>query len=292
LAAKQLLERQGLSIHDIALVIASTTTPDQVTPSLACRVAAALTAGRALLPVGSKRDQPTLPAYDINAACSGYLYALAQAFDFLQQHPAARVLVITSEVLSPLLDLTDFDTTPLFADAATATLVVGSSWRMCLANEPLPPTRRASATIRLLRPILSGRPEDGTRLSVPLCGGGTIGMSGKRIFTEAVRSMTETLAIACQRSGLTLSDLSQVIPHQANQRILDALAARAMVPVFSNIRYRGNSSSSTIPLALSELLTKPLTPQTFGLASFGGGFTFGAALAVFSRNWYVDKSVT
>lgn len=304
----------ALSIHDVQLVIASTTTPDQVTPSLACRVAAALAVGWALLPVPSedksgKSAQPTLPAYDINAACSGYLFALAQAFDFLQHQPTACALVITSEVLSPLLDLSDFDTAPLFADAATATLLVGPEWHDAPRRDsrhseivnpssrdregvvnfnqrlPLPDGRgsvdqnlRASRhTLRLHRPIISGRPEDGTRLSVPLYGHGSISMSGKGVFTKAVRAMTETLAAACAQSGLTISDLNQVIPHQANQRILDAVAKRAAAPVFSNIRHRGNSSSSTIPLALSELLMIS-PPQSFGLASFGGGFTFGAAI--------------
>ena len=132
-------------------------------------------------------------------------------------------------------------------------------------------------TLHLHRPILSGRPEDGTQLSVPLCGDGFIQMCGEKIFKEATRAMVETLAAACAQSGLTISDLSQVIPHQANQRILDAVAKRAAVPVFSNIRHRGNTSSSTIPLALSELL-KTSPPQSFGLASFGGGFTFAAAV--------------
>src|SRR5690606_500810 len=97
----------------IDLVIAATGTPDQITPSLACRVADALSTG------GRSR----LAAYDINAACSGYLYALAQARDYIDGHPRARVMVVTSEVLSPLLDQDDFNTAVLFADAATASLV-------------------------------------------------------------------------------------------------------------------------------------------------------------------------
>ena len=136
-AAQELLDRQCLTIHDVQLVIASTTTPDQITPSLACRVAAALAedvyscpSARSSVPTksGKSAQSPTLPAYDINAACSGYLFSLAQAFDFLQHQPTACALVITSEVLSPLLDFTDEKTAPLFGDAATATLLVGPEW--------------------------------------------------------------------------------------------------------------------------------------------------------------------
>ena len=112
-ATRKLLDEQQLSIDDIDLVIAATGTPDVITPSLASRVADAMTDG----------SRASLPTYDINAACSGYLYALANARDYVTNNPHARVLVLTSEVLSPLLDQNDFNTAVLFADAATASLV-------------------------------------------------------------------------------------------------------------------------------------------------------------------------
>lgn len=115
-AARRLLDEQKLAIGDIDLIIAATGTPDVITPSLACRV------GDALATSGRIRQ----PAYDINAACSGYLYALAQARDFVTTNPRARVMVVTSEVLSPLLDQNDFNTAVLFADAATASLVTSA----------------------------------------------------------------------------------------------------------------------------------------------------------------------
>ncbi|MFO0869086.1 MAG: thiamine pyrophosphate-dependent enzyme [Pirellulales bacterium] len=256
-AARQLLERCALQLSDVDLVIGCTTTPDQITPSLASRVCAALQ---------SPGIRGTAPAYDINAACSGYLFALRQAHDYLLNEPRGRVLIITSEVLSPLLDKSDPGTLPVFGDAATASLVVGEEWQ-------------EKCRLHFRPPLLSGHAEDGRLLAVPLPGNGPIQMRGGEVFAEAVRSMTRILAQACTAGNCSLTDLDLLVPHQANQRILDSVAHRAGRPTFSNIRRLGNTSSSTIPLALSELLPKLVTPQRWGLAAFGGGFTFAACVA-------------
>jgi 2-oxoisovalerate dehydrogenase E1 component len=155
-ATRRLLAQEKLEIGEIDLVIAATVTPDVITPSLACRVADALAAsGRA-----------RLAAYDINAACSGYLYALAQARDFVAANPRARALVVTSEVLSPLLDQDDFNTAVLFGDAATASLVTSAD------IDPAP-------LFTFARPTISGTPESGELLSVPRLGEGYIKMSAQ-----------------------------------------------------------------------------------------------------------------
>ncbi|HEV2517385.1 MAG TPA: beta-ketoacyl-ACP synthase 3 [Devosia sp.] len=255
-ATQKLLDEQRLDINDIDLVIAATGTPDVITPSLACRVADAVsTAGRA-----------NLPAYDINAACSGYLYALAQARDYVSNNPEARVLVVTSEVLSPLLDQNDFNTAVLFADAATASLVQG-------------PGHDQPALFTFAQPTIAGAPESGELLSVPRAGEGYIKMNGREVFADAVRAMSATLTSACAAEGISMDDIDLMVPHQANQRIIDAIARRSGRPAHSIIRNLGNTSSSTIPLALMDALPTTKSGDRLGLVAFGGGITYAAAIA-------------
>ncbi|MDE0734723.1 MAG: hypothetical protein OSB47_02805 [Pirellulaceae bacterium] len=103
-------------------------------------------------------------------------------------------------------------------------------------------------------------------------------MKGRRVFTEAVRSMISSLTRVCQRQGMNVDDLNLIVPHQANQRIIDAIQNRVEPQVFSNIRHHGNTSSSSIPLCLNELLPHFEPGQQMGLCAFGGGFTFGAGI--------------
>jgi 2-oxoisovalerate dehydrogenase E1 component len=254
-ASREVLRRARLSAADLDLIVCSTTSPPAVAPSIACRVLAEL-AG----------EQPiTVPAYDLSAACSGYLYALGAAYDHLQVNPGGRVLVITADVLSRMLDPQDFDTFFLFADAASATVVLGED-------------RLEAAGAILSRPALSAKGEDGTILSVPLPSDGPMHMKGPQVFSEAVRAMEGSLARACDEAGIAVGQLGLVIPHQANQRILDAISRRLGVPVYSNIRSYGNTSSTSIPLALDEILPRTEAGTKLGLCAFGAGFTFGAAI--------------
>lgn len=255
-AAGKLLEEQGLEIGDIDLVIAATGTPDVITPSLACRVADSLSPG----------VRARLAAYDINAACSAYLYGLAQARDFIASHPRARVMVVTSELLSPLLDQDDFNTAVLFGDAATASLVTSAE----TDETPL---------FSYARPTISGSPESGELLSVPRTGNGYIAMNGREVFADAVRAMTQTLLSACAAEGITMEDIDLMVPHQANQRIIDAIARRSGRPAHSVIRHLGNTSSSSIPLALLDALPGRSAGDRLGLVAFGGGITYAAAVA-------------
>jgi 2-oxoisovalerate dehydrogenase E1 component len=169
--------------------------------------------------------------------------------------------------MSPLLDLDDFDTAILFGDAATATVLAGAAH---------------ASTFRavLHQPTLSARGEDGSALAVPFPGQGRhVRMKGTRVFTEAVRAMGDVLHHACAVAELEPKDLHLVVPHQANGRILDALARRTGARVFGNIRWLGNTSSSSIPLALTDVLAdRRVSAGRLGLCAFGGGFTSGAAL--------------
>jgi 2-oxoisovalerate dehydrogenase E1 component len=242
------------------MIVCSTGTPPAATPSVACQI---------LYRLGGSGAE--CPAYDISAACSGYLYGLQAAFDFLQSKPNARVLVVTSEVLSPLLDRGDYATTFIFGDAATATVLVGE-------------TGLSECRLQLSRPILSAEGEPGRYLRVPTVGSDeSIYMDGVKVFSAAVKRMASALTKACASEQLAVGDLDLVIAHQANQRILDAVGHRLKLPperLYSNVRNFGNTSSSTIPICLSEIFSGVRAGQRIGLAAFGGGFTFGAAVLV------------
>lgn len=254
-ACKNALEKERLTPGDIDLVICATTSPVTVTPSMACRILGGLSEGR---------TDARMQAYDINAACSGYLYALQNGFDYLQSRPDGRVLVVTAEALSPLLDLNDVDTALLFGDAASATVLYGEDSAI-----------NAKAILR--RPELSAKGDAEESLSVPLADG-HIRMSGRTVFREAVRAMMASLNRVCRQEELAVDDLDLVAPHQANQRILDAIQTRIKPPVYSNIRQHGNTSSTSIPLCLAELMPGRKSGETWGLCAFGGGFTFGAGI--------------
>jgi 2-oxoisovalerate dehydrogenase E1 component len=206
-----------------------------------------------------------LQAYDISAACSGYLYALQAGYDYLQSMPNGRVLIVTAEVLSPLLDPHDFDTSILFGDATSGTILYGEN-------------HFEQAKVRLYRPELSAKSEDGSMLSVPFRDHGYIQMKGQKIFSEAVRSMVTSLYRVCRRQGIRIDDLNMIVPHQANQRIIDAIQSRVGVSVYSNIRNHGNTSSTSIPLCLTDVLPRVARGDRLGLCAFGGGFTFGASI--------------
>jgi 2-oxoisovalerate dehydrogenase E1 component len=257
-AAARALEQAHLGVSDVDMVVCATGTPLVNTPSVACQI---------LYRLGATGTD--CQAHDISAACSGYLYGLQTAFDFLQSRPGARVLLVTSEVLSPLIDRSDFATNFIFGDAASATVLYGEAGI-------------GSCRLRLLRPELAAEGEPGRYLRVPSAGSGeSIHMDGVRVFSSAVRRMSTALKRACETHQLTVEDLDLVIAHQANQRILDAVGTRLKLPperLYSNVRNFGNTSSSTIPICLSEVFPEVRSGQRIGLAAFGGGFTFGAAL--------------
>ena len=264
-ACEHALQQESLTISDISAIVVSTTTPMAVTPSMACQLLGALSDGL-----------HEIPAHDVLAACSGYLYALASGYDFVQSAPDARVLVVTTEVLSPLLDPDDFDTAIIFADAATATVLGGTP-------------ASGSFLGRLHRPLLFSKPDTKDALRVGFIDDdnskpGThaslrVEMDhGKHVFAQAVRSMDHALGRASKAAGYELSDLGFVIPHQANGRIINAVINKvgSRCQVIDAIAESGNTSSSSIPLAMASLPTDSTSP--IGLCAFGGGFTYGAAI--------------
>ncbi|MEX1229716.1 MAG: thiamine pyrophosphate-dependent enzyme [Planctomycetaceae bacterium] len=264
-ACRVLIDRTGFDLDQLTLAIACTTTPTQVTPSLACRVLAGLSPSRTDL---------NIAAYDINAACSGYLYAMQAAWDHLHHQPDGHVLIVTSELLSRMLDVRDFSSAFLFGDAATATLIAGPT-----ATAQSLPRSPGHGKLSYNRPVLSGRAEDGSALSVPLQEQGWIKLKGEAVYDEAVRSMIRIQAQACEEAGVPLESLSHIIPHQANGRILKAVGYLTGRPIFNHMRNLGNTSSSSIPLALRAFLKTAPAGERIGLCTFGGGFTYAAAVA-------------
>lgn len=259
-AAQDALRKTGMTLHDLDAIYVSTSTPISISPSMACLLHHKL---------GGQGEVKDIAASDILAACTGYLYALQVAFDFCQSKPDANILVVTAEAMSEYTNPNDFDTAIVFADAATATLVHGEAAQ-----------RFKSASVRLHRPVLSARGEDGTILHHGRRTDPNVNMDGLKVFPMAVRQLIALLKEACAESDIAVENLDYIVPHQANGRILDAVDQRLKLPkgrLVNRVRHMGNASSSTIPLVLSELLQESAS-GTAGLCAFGGGFTFGAAV--------------
>jgi len=259
-AVQKLLKQENLQLSDIDALVCSSGTPLAMTPSLACRV---------LKELSPEKGELLMQAHDVNAACSGYLYALQTTFDILRDDPSKKVIVITAETLSPMINPDDPKTSVLFGDAATASL---------LSCEH----RDGAVNVLLNRPVLSATGVDAKVLYVPNMGGTEhIEMEGLTVFKLAVKKMIDMLAEACDRHGIPVADLDYIVPHQANERIIEAIRKTIKCPpekMFNHIGKYANTSSNTIPFALAELMPDQPVGAHIGLTAFGGGFTFGAAV--------------
>jgi 3-oxoacyl-[acyl-carrier-protein] synthase-3 len=265
-ASKRALEMAGLEPKDVDHIILATTTPDRYLPSCACTVQQKLGASRAV-------------AYDMFAACSGFVFGMGLARSVIASGMAETVLLLGVETLTRIVDFKDRNTCVLFGDGAGAAIL-----RPCAPGEGV------------LAIDMHSDGDLGDVLEVP-AGGSLlpaseetvrdrkhyISMRGKKLFPFAVRSMEESLRIVLDQAGLTPDDLDLVIPHQANRRILDAVRERLGVPeekLVVNIERFGNTSSASIPISLDEVVRagKVKPGDCVGLAAFGGGATWGATL--------------
>jgi len=263
-ASQQAIERAGIDANDLDLILCATVTPDQILPSTACLIQAQLGANKAA-------------AMDIVAACSGFIYGITIAEPMIRSGQIKYALVIGAELLTRYVDYTDRSTCVLFGDGAGAAIlgpVEGDHGIL-------------AAKIRS-----DGRYEE--QLYAP--GGGTKGgftaetiargdhffkMKGNEVFKVAVRSMNDISRQVLCEAGLKTEDIDLFIPHQANQRITEAVANQLKVDmsrVYSNIARTGNTSSASIPICLDECVESDrIKPgDNVLMASFGGGFTWGA----------------
>jgi 3-oxoacyl-[acyl-carrier-protein] synthase III len=265
-AARQAIERARLDPADIDLLLCATVTPDQILPSTGCIVQAELGASNAA-------------AMDIVAACSGFLYGVSMADSMIRTGQVRHAVVVGAEILTQYVDYTDRQTCVLFGDGAGAA-VLGpvESGRGILAS-------KIKSDGRYEEQLYS--PGGGTRrkptADTLAAGDHFFKMKGNELFKVAVRSMAEISREVLEQAGVKSDDISLFIPHQANQRITEAVADRLnvdMSKVYSNIAVHGNTSSASIPIALDECVEAGrIKPGDLVLmASFGGGATWGAVL--------------
>lgn len=265
-AARQAIERAGLTPAEIDLILCATVSPDQILPSTGCIIQAELGANRAA-------------AMDVVAACSGFLYGVTLANTMIQTGQSKYALVIGAEILTQYVDYSDRHTCVLFGDGAGAA-VMGTvdGERGILAS-------RIRSDGRYQEQLFS--PGGGTRrpptAETLAAGDHFFKMKGNELFKVAVRSMAEVSREVLEEAGVDAKDVKLFIPHQANQRITDAVANKLNVDdslVYSNISMHGNTSSASIPIALDECVeagrVKP--GDLVLLASFGGGVTWGGVL--------------
>jgi 3-oxoacyl-[acyl-carrier-protein] synthase-3 len=266
-AAAQAIERARIDPSEIDLLICATVTPDQVLPSTGCLIQTELGAHRAA-------------AFDLAAACSGFLYGLTLANQMIRGGQARYALVIGAEVLTRYVDYTDRSTCVIFGDGAGAALLgpFEGEERGILAT-------RIRSDGRFAEQLYA--PGGGTRLGITAdnvtTGQHYFRMKGNELFKVAVRSMGEISREVLEEAGYEASDVKLFIPHQANQRITDAVANNLKVDseiVYSNIAMHGNTSSASIPMALDECLEQERLSEgdLVLLASFGGGVTWGSVL--------------
>jgi 3-oxoacyl-[acyl-carrier-protein] synthase-3 len=258
-ASRRALDAAGMNAGQIDLIVVATSTPDFIFPSTACLLQAKL---------GVKGSA----AFDVQAVCSGFVYGLATADNFIRAGTHKSALVVGAEVFSRILDWNDRGTCVLFGDGAGAVVLVAGDR----------PGVHAS--------VLHADGSYAGILSVPgnVCGGAIVGspflqMQGNQVFKIAVKVLDEVARETVAAAGKTLEDVDWLIPHQANVRILEATAKRLGLPrekLVVTVDHHANTSAASVPLALDEYVRagKIKAGHTVMLQGVGGGFTWGASL--------------
>lgn len=267
-AARKALENAHLTVGDIDFLIACTYTPERQCPSVACELHEALGLGMK-------------PAIDINAACSGYLYAVHFANNLIRAGAHRNILIVSLEAQSKYLDFTDRTTCVLFGDGAAATVI--GAVEDGARSQILATTVGADGTGKEMITHDFGGPLD---TESPHARNGKypfLRMNGREVFKFAVRIVGPALDEVLALSGVSASDVDLLIPHQANIRIINAAAERLNLPperVMANIEKYGNTASVTIPLALADAIEQGrLKPgDHLALVAFGAGYTYGSAI--------------
>ncbi|MGL5955160.1 MAG: beta-ketoacyl-ACP synthase III [Brevinema sp.] len=257
-AVQNLLQKSSHNPQDIDFIICSTVTHKISFPSVAALVQKEL-------------KIPNIPAFDMGPACGGFLYLLATAESFIKSGLAKKVLCICAEKLSDIVNWEDRNTCVLFGDAAAAFIV-----------------EENPETCQIVHTIIGGDGLFGDLLYLEEQDNGKkfIMMDGLGVFKQAVRIMEDQVRMVCEQAGKTVEEIDLLIPHQANARIMTAVAERLQIPVekaYMNVHKFGNTSSVTIPLALVDAINDGSISEGSLVAcpALGGGFTWGASLLQF-----------
>ena len=262
-AAVRALEAAGVDAKDLDLIIVGTTTPDLIFPSTACLIQHRLGADGC-------------PAFDVNAACSGFVYALTVADKFIRSGAAKTALVIGSETLTRMVDWSDRTTCVLFGDGAGAVVLKADTETGILSTHMHADGGKKELLWNPVGVSVGFKPGEENA-------GVRINMSGNDVFKYAVKALDSVVEETLQANGLDRHAIDWLIPHQANLRIIEATAKRLDMPmerVIVTVDKHGNTSSGSVPLALDEAVCsgKVQRGQLVLLEAFGGGFTWGSAL--------------
>ncbi|MCR6496808.1 ketoacyl-ACP synthase III [Thermomonas sp. S9] len=262
-AALRALEAAGVGADEIDLLVVGTTTPDLIFPSTACLIQHRLgIAG--------------CPAFDVNAACSGFIYALTIADKFIRSGAAKTALVIGAETLTRMLDWSDRGTCVLFGDGAGAAVLKADAETGILSTHMHADGSKKEllwSPVGVSAGFKPGEDNAGVRVM----------MTGNEVFKHAVKALDAVVEEALESNGLERTAIDWLVPHQANLRIIEATAKRLEMPmdrVVVTVDRHGNTSSGSVPLALDEAVRSGRVQrgQLLLLEAFGGGFTWGSAL--------------
>ena len=262
-AAEEALARAGLTAADIDLIICATSTPDNTFPATAVNIQNRLGMHHGF-------------AFDVQAVCSGFVYAVATADLYIRGGMAKRVLVIGAETFSRILDWTDRTTCVLFGDGAGALILEAQQGEGTIADRGVLTANLRSDGVHREKLYVDGGPSTT----------GTVGhlrMEGREVFKHAVGMITDVIEGAFKVTGTTADDVHWLVPHQANKRIIDASAKKLGIPdakVVITVDKHGNTSAASIPLALATAAGDGRIKQgdLVMLEAMGGGFTWGAVL--------------
>jgi 3-oxoacyl-[acyl-carrier-protein] synthase III len=257
-AARRAIDAAGIAPSDIDLIIVATTTPDQIFPSNACLLQHRL-------------DIRGCPAFDIQAVCTGFVYALGVADQFIRTGAARCALVVGAETISRIIDWTDRGTCVLFGDGAGA-VVLGADETPGIISSHL----HADGAHRELLQVPAGIGNGGN-------GSPYMEMRGNEVFRVAVTTLGRIVDEALDANGMTRADIHWLVPHQANLRIIQATARKLDLPmeqVVVTVERHGNTSAASVPLAFDEAVRdgRIQRGQIVLMEAFGGGFTWGAVL--------------
>jgi len=264
-AGARAMRAAGVHPQDIDLLVIGTFTPDHFCPSTACLV--------------QHRLGLEVPAFDVSAACSGFMYALATAGQFIATGNAQTALVIGGDTNSRFVNPTDQRTYPLFGDGAGAVILTRGEPHQGLACYQLGADGGGGPSLVI--------PGGGTRVpassAMVQAAQQFVQMDGRTVFKWAVRALTDTIELVLEQTGLTVHDVSLYLLHQANLRIIDAAAQQLAIPpekIFNNIQRYGNTSGGSIPIALDEAFRagRITSGDTLLMSGFGAGLTWGTAL--------------